>query len=68
MRPNFPVIVRPLPKRIAKSYDAIPLKTRVTEVEAVDEGMTKLIFDQDTERVLGVGIVGPNAGDLIAEA
>ncbi len=33
-----------------------------------DEGMTKLIFDEDTERVLGAGIVGPNAGDLIAEA
>lgn len=33
-----------------------------------DEGMTKLIFDRDTERVLGAGIVGPNAGDLIAEA
>lgn len=32
-----------------------------------DEGMTKLIFDEETERVIGAGIVGPNAGDLIAE-
>jgi dihydrolipoamide dehydrogenase len=31
------------------------------------EGMTKLIFDEATHRVLGAGIVGPNAGDLIAE-
>ena len=33
-----------------------------------DEGMTKLIFDENTEKVIGAGIVGPNAGDLIAEA
>ena len=32
-----------------------------------DEGMTKLLFDPTTKRVLGAGIVGPNAGDLIAE-
>ena len=25
------------------------------------------IFEEDTNRVIGVGIVGPNAGDLIAE-
>jgi dihydrolipoamide dehydrogenase len=31
------------------------------------EGMTKLIFDPQTERVLGVGIVGVGAGELIAE-
>ncbi|MER2508871.1 MAG: dihydrolipoyl dehydrogenase [Amaricoccus sp.] len=32
-----------------------------------DEGLTKVIFDPETDRVLGAGIVGPNAGDLIAE-
>jgi dihydrolipoamide dehydrogenase len=32
------------------------------------EGMTKLLFDEATGRVIGAGIVGPNAGDLIAEA
>jgi dihydrolipoamide dehydrogenase len=32
-----------------------------------DEGVTKLIFDPSTHRVIGGGIVGPNAGDLIAE-
>ena len=29
--------------------------------------MTKLIIDPDTERILGVGIVGSGAGELIAE-
>jgi dihydrolipoamide dehydrogenase len=32
-----------------------------------DEGMTKLLFEEDSERVIGAGIVGPNAGDLVAE-
>ena len=32
------------------------------------EGLTKLIFDPQTSRILGTGIVGPNAGELIAEA
>jgi len=32
-----------------------------------DEGLTKILFDPDTDRVIGAGIVGPNAGDLIAE-
>jgi dihydrolipoamide dehydrogenase len=32
-----------------------------------DDGFTKLLFDQETRRVLGAGIVGTNAGDLIAE-
>lgn len=32
-----------------------------------DEGITKLIFDEKTHRVIGAGIVGPNAGDLISE-
>ena len=32
------------------------------------EGLTKLIFDNDTHRILGAAIVGPHAGDLIAEA
>jgi dihydrolipoamide dehydrogenase len=32
-----------------------------------DEGLTKLIFDKQTHRVIGAGIVGPNAGDLISE-
>jgi len=31
------------------------------------EGMTKLIVDPESERVLGVGIVGAGAGELIAE-
>ena len=31
------------------------------------EGMTKLLFDPQTERVLGVGIVGAGAGEMIAE-
>jgi len=31
------------------------------------EGLTKLIIDPDTERILGVGIVGTGAGELISE-
>lgn len=31
------------------------------------EGLTKILFDPKTERVLGVGIVGAGAGELIAE-
>ena len=31
------------------------------------EGLTKLLFDEQTRRVIGAGIVGSNAGDLIAE-
>jgi len=31
------------------------------------DGLTKLIIDPETDRILGVGIVGPGAGELIAE-
>ncbi|MFO1510821.1 MAG: dihydrolipoyl dehydrogenase [Steroidobacteraceae bacterium] len=34
---------------------------------AREEGFTKLLFDPDSHRLLGGGIVGPNAGELIAE-
>ncbi len=34
---------------------------------ARDEGFTKLIFDAESHRLLGGGIVGTNAGDLISE-
>ena len=33
-----------------------------------DEGLTKVLFDKENMRILGAGIVGPNAGELIAEA
>jgi dihydrolipoamide dehydrogenase len=33
-----------------------------------DEGVTKVLFDEATHRLIGCGIVGPSAGDLIAEA
>ena len=32
-----------------------------------EEGMTKLLLDPDTKRILGAGIVGVNAGELIGE-
>jgi dihydrolipoamide dehydrogenase len=32
------------------------------------EGLTKVLFDADSGRIIGCGITGPNAGDLIAEA
>lgn len=31
------------------------------------EGLTKLLFDPSTKRLIGAGIVGPNAGELISE-
>lgn len=40
---------------------------RATSIDRSD-GLTKLIVDPDTERILGVGICGPGAGELIAEA
>jgi dihydrolipoamide dehydrogenase len=39
---------------------------RAISIDRVD-GMTKLIIDPQTERVLGVGIVGSGAGELISE-
>ena len=32
------------------------------------EGLTKLLFDKESGRIIGAGMVGPNAGELIAEA
>ena len=32
-----------------------------------NQGKTKILFDPETKQVLGVGIVGPGAGDLISE-
>ncbi|MCG8486378.1 MAG: dihydrolipoyl dehydrogenase [Chromatiales bacterium] len=32
-----------------------------------DEGVTKLLFDPKSKRILGAGITGPNAGELIGE-
>ena len=32
-----------------------------------DEGFTKLLFDEETHRIVGGGIVGTNAGDMIGE-
>jgi len=32
-----------------------------------DDGVTKILFEKETSRIIGAGIVGPNAGDLIAE-
>ncbi len=39
---------------------------RATTLDRYD-GLTKLIFDPETGRMLGMGIVGPGAGELIAE-
>ncbi len=39
---------------------------RALSIERTD-GLTKLIIDPKTERVLGVGIVGASAGDMISE-
>ncbi len=33
-----------------------------------DDGLTKVLVEPGTNRLLGAGMVGPNAGELIAEA
>jgi len=33
-----------------------------------NDGMTKLLFDKASKKIIGAGMVGPNAGELIAEA
>ena len=33
----------------------------------INQGKTKILFDPKTKQVLGVGIVGPGAGDMISE-
>lgn len=43
-----------------------PASGRAVTLDRTD-GVTKLIIDPDTERVLGVGIAGPNAGEMISE-
>jgi dihydrolipoamide dehydrogenase len=40
---------------------------RATTLDRFD-GVTKVLVDPDTERILGVGLCGPGAGELIAEA
>ena len=42
--------------------------TIVTDSSYVKDGLTKWIIDPESERVLGCGIVGSGAGELIAEA
>jgi dihydrolipoamide dehydrogenase len=32
-----------------------------------DEGFTKILFDKQSHRIIGAGIVGSNAGELVAE-
>ena len=32
-----------------------------------NQGKTKILFDPDTKQILGVGVVGPGAGDIISE-
>ena len=31
------------------------------------EGMVKILTDKDTDKILGIHIIGPNAGEMIAE-
>jgi dihydrolipoamide dehydrogenase len=33
-----------------------------------NDGLTKLLFDKASKKIIGAGMVGPNAGELIAEA
>jgi dihydrolipoamide dehydrogenase len=36
-------------------------------IVGAEQGKTKILFDPETKKVLGVGIVGPGAGDMISE-
>jgi dihydrolipoamide dehydrogenase len=40
---------------------------RATTLDRSD-GLTKILVDPETERVLGIGLCGPGAGEMIAEA
>ena len=53
-------------RKIAVSRFPWAASGRATTVDR-NEGLTKIIVDPETERVLGVGIVGVGAGELIAE-
>ena len=56
---------RGIPFKVAKfSWQASGRATTLGETA----GLTKIVVDPDSERVLGVGIIGPNAGELIPEA
>ena len=62
---------------VAASFPAVTVKKfpagfpwgasgRAVTLDRTD-GLTKLIVDPTTERILGIGLVGPGAGELIAE-
>jgi dihydrolipoamide dehydrogenase len=53
-------------RRIAVSKFPWGASGRAITLDRMD-GLTKLMLDPDTERILGVGLVGPGAGELIAE-
>ena len=64
--------------RVGQSQDGVTLVATQATTATLDidgraqtigrtEGVTKLIFDSQTDRVLGVGICGAGAGELIAE-
>ena len=37
------------------------------KANANTDGMVKILVDKDTDRILGIHIIGPNAGEMIAE-
>ena len=47
--------------------EEVPIRETQPQEPINPYGFTKLIIDPATDRILGVGIVGPNAGDLLAE-
>jgi len=59
-RPGDPALHRVLGRAGAASGRALGMDR--------SEGFTKLLFDKKTDRLIGAGMVGPHAGDLIAEA
>jgi len=53
-------------RKVAIAKFPWPALGRAVAIDRPD-GLTKLVIDPDTERVLGVGVVGSGAGELIAE-
>ena len=50
---------------ISMNNKAMP--SEESDVNTSSQGKKKILFDPDTKKVLGVGIVGPSAGDIISE-
>ena len=58
---------RPTASKYEKAVFPWAASGRALSASAREEGLTKILFEKGTKRILGAGIVGINAGELIAE-